>query len=240
MRLSASSIDAYQTCPRLYQITRLQKQRETETYQAAVGTLFHAWQETWDGVTPPTWDTPAANADEAVARGLCLAYFDQHLGTVVERLGAEMPFSVDFGTHTITGKIDGVWRVDSETCVVEHKTTGMDLSKFLPMKAFDRQTTLYPLAAQSLGFNVDYVLLDMVHRPLIKKYDNYSHLTERVREGAVCRREKLYRTARDYEALVADLDGIVKQMELEVYPRNPTACFKYGRMCDFHSTCSNG
>lgn len=240
LRLSASSIDAYQTCPRLYQITRLQKRPEAPSSAQNIGNLFHAWLETWDFKSTPEWAESPKDYDHAYARGLTLAYIESWGKNDAHRISSEEPFTVEYGDVRISGRLDGVWRLGQRTMVVEHKTTSMDLQLLLRMKSFDRQTALYPLAAKSLGHDVDCVLLDMVRRPVVKKFGSLDELVDIVKDRTECRREELFRTERDVEALFHDLDAVIKLMETGVFPRNPTACYKYGKMCDFHVECANG
>ena len=77
-------------------------------------------------------------------------------------------------TFDLAGKIDGIIELEDERqSVLEHKflgepiDSGADLWKRLTI---DHQITLYKMAAQRLGYDVQTVLYDVIHKPTIKPY----------------------------------------------------------------------
>lgn len=75
-------------------------------------------------------------------------------------------------TFEIAGKIDGIVALEDERkAVLEHKflgepiDSGADLWKRLTI---DHQITLYKMAARRLGYDVQTVLYDVIHKPTIK------------------------------------------------------------------------
>lgn len=69
------------------------------------------------------------------------------------------------------GKIDGIVRLrDGRLAVLEHKTTGDDISPssdyWLKLE-FDEQISGYLLAAREMGYDVETVLYDVVRKPTI-------------------------------------------------------------------------
>lgn len=242
MKLSASALDTFQTCPKLYEYKYVNRIRTPESEAQLVGLAFHKFMETWDPESN-SYVCDLTNEPTAVALGCYMGYASRWSQTPIKRWETEKKFELTFREHTVTGRIDGIWEIDGKLCVVEHKTTSMNLGTFAHMRVFDRQTVLYPLAAKAFGYDVDAVLLDMVQVPRWRPRRgalDLDAIVERVHQEALYDRRYLYKTSKDTEDFLNDLDGVSRQMELGVFPRNPTACFKYNKMCDFYQECCNG
>lgn len=73
---------------------------------------------------------------------------------------------------TLAGKSDVIVKLDDgRTAVVEHKTTCDDLapdSDYWKRLRIDSQISLYVLGAWQLGYRVDTVVYDVLHRPLLE------------------------------------------------------------------------
>lgn len=72
-------------------------------------------------------------------------------------------------TYTLGGKIDKIVRLyDGRLAVMEHKTAGQDISPeadYWKRLRIDQQISLYYMAAQHLGYEIDTVLYDVARKP---------------------------------------------------------------------------
>lgn len=228
--LSASSIDDYMRCPRLFYNTRIKKLPVAPTPEMVIGTLVHEYLAFG---TEPTSDDPGV-----VATALALGdAYKQNYDSLPANTVYELPFLLDFADLQIKGAIDAV--VDN-TAVYERKTTGSEIDLFCEIKRRSRQPPLYLLAARSLGYPVSHVVLDVMQRPkTFKVYKNESQEQAVARIQGACKfhRESLYYSDRDLENFLDDLDGVRKMIQTGVFPRNPNSCFMYGKNCTFIGEC---
>lgn len=86
-------------------------------------------------------------------------------------LGAEVPFEYELGGHVINSSkgMDGlVQDADGKVYVLEHKTTGADVSggaAYWERLALDVQVSVYIDACEALGYDCAGVIYDVVSRP---------------------------------------------------------------------------
>lgn len=91
-----------------------------------------------------------------------------------EVLAVELEFKlpIPLTDHHVAGKIDEIIRTpDGKTILVEHKTAREDVSavsSYWQRRELDLQTTLYFWAAKQLGYDVQYVLYDVIRVPTLK------------------------------------------------------------------------
>jgi hypothetical protein len=101
-----------------------------------------------------------------------------------ERVGAEFGFEVPLmnpetggvsKTWKLAGKIDAIAkdRTTGRHIIVEHKTTSQDIgpgSDYWKKLPIDGQVSGYYVGAQSIGYEVDVCLYDVIRKPTIRPY----------------------------------------------------------------------
>jgi hypothetical protein len=159
------------------------------------------------------------------------------------------------------GKIDAIARDSAgRVLIVEHKTASEDIS---PGSAYwrklrmDGQVSGYFLGADALGFPAEACLYDVLGKVALRPYQPSKRRTEpetpeefRARcIEAICaepdsyfRRGEVVRLQAEAEEALFDDWQTAQQMReaqrLGRFPRNPDACMKWGRACDFFDVCA--
>lgn len=158
------------------------------------------------------------------------------------------------------GKIDAIVREGSRVLIVEHKTSGSDIgpgSSYWRILKMDGQVSGYFLGADALGFRAEACLYDVLGKPALRplkanqrrKVDETpAEYRERCIEaiaaepGSYFVRGEVVRLSSEMEEACFD-DWQTAQMMRESerlgrFPRNPDACMKWGRACDFFDVCA--
>ena len=119
-------------------------------------------------------------------------------------------------TFRHVGIIDGLAVLkDGRTAVVEHKTTGEDISPsadYWTRLRFNGQLFLYVLAARANGWDVDTVVYDVIRKPAIRQKANETaeQYGERLADDCAGRPD-FYFARRE----VAVLDGAIAEFEIQ-------------------------
>lgn len=149
----------------------------------ALSAAMQAYEEGVD--TIPDERLPDFFADGEILRQLLWAYFmrweqmDSEMEVVATELQFELPIlNPDASrksaskTYVIAGKIDKIVRLPSgDLALMEHKTTSSDLeagSDYFLRLRIDNQISIYLIAAQMLGHNVNRILYDVIKKPRIR------------------------------------------------------------------------
>lgn len=161
------------------------------------------------------------------------------------------------------GKIDAIARDSTgRILVVEHKTASEDISPgsaYWRKLAMDGQVSGYFLGADALGFRAEACLYDVLAKPKLRPYEVGKKRTaaespEEYRDRCLAaiaedpngyfRRGEVVRLQNESEEAMFDDWQTAQQMReaerLGRFPRNPDACFKWGRACDYFDVCSGG
>ena len=102
---------------------------------------------------------------------------DESIEYVASELSFEIPIvNPDSGrakrTHTLAGKIDKIIRLaDGRLAIMEHKTTSWDIapeSDYWRRLRIDSQISIYFMAAQALGYDVQCILYDVIRKPSLR------------------------------------------------------------------------
>jgi hypothetical protein len=241
--------------------------REVDETDVIFGKAVHVGLATWYGGSSPAECVRTALAEipisfarkrntvEAILRGYFTRYAEKDGTWTV--LGVEVPFRLEVaGGVPVTGAIDLVVRTPSgKTLIVEHKTVRtaslVPSSDIWERRARDLQWQIYVLAWQGMGNSIDGVVYNLVRQPLLRtrRAETAAQLTERIVES-VTSPDGLQR---HYGRMVvpfgetqlreaaADIQGwhtMMKQTQAAgVSPRNTEACAKFGRPCEYASTC---
>lgn len=180
MKLSHSQMAVKQRCDRMY------RYQYTDGYVPAVtapalefGTAVHTALESYWSRQQLTLSTSLDEVTRARVLSLYLGYHDRWSSAdrAYHVLGVEMPFELDLGEFAdgeplqFVGKMDVVVEdlSDGFVFVVEHKTTGADISPGAPYwdrLRLDSQIGCYALAVRELlGRECVGVIYDVIRRP---------------------------------------------------------------------------
>jgi hypothetical protein len=159
------------------------------------------------------------------------------------------------------GKIDAIARDSAgRILVVEHKTASEDItpgSSYWRRLSMDGQVSGYFLGSDALGFPAEACLYDVLAKPKLRPYEVSKKRVEpetpeefRARclaaiaedPNAYFRRGEVVRLQAEAEEALFDDWQTAQQMReaerLGRFPRNPDACMKWGRPCDFFDVCA--
>jgi len=134
------------------------------------------------GQNDPAW-LALSESDRINVEVLTMGYVEYWRGaqTSIERLGVKLQFSAplrnpETGRVTplwdLAGELDAIARSDNRLLIVEHKSSGMDLSPgstYWEKLKIDSQCSNYFEGARALGYEPDAVLYDVVRKPLLKR-----------------------------------------------------------------------
>jgi hypothetical protein len=205
---------------------------------------------------------------EALLRGYDARWLDDAAGVEVLAVEAEFRaplINPETGAASRTwqrgGKIDAVIRgADGRVLIVEHKTASEDIgpgSAYWKKLRMDGQVSGYFLGADALGFHADACLYDVIGKIALRPYqigkkrsepetatEYLARCLESIAEdpnGYYQRGEVVRLAAEAEEALFDDWQTAQQMRESERlgrFPRNPDACMKWGRACDYFEVCT--
>lgn len=261
MILTNSEMACYRGCPRehLYRY-RVNKGPLVPAEALVRGTLVHECLALWDqGQATTAAMLLLLPEDRALLRAYQIYYADARLSDA----RANVPFHVDVGGHTLVGELDALGTLlgdgfpgsmSYERCIVEHKTTSKDIT---PGSAYWREVS--QTAAQASAYSLAYpgipIVWDVLRKTTLRRLDANTRRREpesdeafesRVFE-AICespekhfQRMTIVRLDHELDNFRRDVEDWTRVMELGESPRNPDACWKWGRPCDFFSVCWEG
>ena len=161
----------------------------------------------------------------------------------------EHQFSLDFNGMSIEGRLDGLVQKDGKWWVRETKTTSLAQRQFKERVTISDQATLYYWAARKLGFPVEGIMYDALHKPLLRKSQKEDangfglriRLDYQQRPEHYFTREYVYRTELDIKMFEEDLlafqkDLIQKDKEGGYY-RNQNSCMSFNSACPYLKIC---
>ncbi|MGH2272454.1 PD-(D/E)XK nuclease family protein [Anaerohalosphaeraceae bacterium U12dextr] len=158
------------------------RSRGCTTHQAIIGAL-----EQYDRHIPQTNDDEIREKltiEREVMVRLLGGYFWrwEQMDRDIKVIASELPFELEIvhpihgishPVFKIAGKIDKIIQLpDGRLAVMEHKTTSDEIdptSNYWRRLRMDIQISIYCLAAQRLGYNVDTILYDVVRKPSFSK-----------------------------------------------------------------------
>lgn len=129
----------------------------------------------------PEWADPYDwSMEQATVYGLLRAYFDHYSGDQLEFVEVERGFALPLvnpdtkaksRTFERAGKIDGIVKWDGRLMLLEGKTTSDPIdpaSDYWLRLRVDPQPSMYVLAARDLGYDVQAVIYDVIHKPAMR------------------------------------------------------------------------
>lgn len=228
--LSASRMAAFLACPRKhYYQYELGLEREEASGALRFGGAFHAALEARANGADIAAAYEAGKAGRdlddpvelAKLYGLLAGYYAHYTEETecVEKLYPEVQWTLAIPssrTFEHVGIIDALAILkDGRTAIVEHKTTGEDISAtsdYWTRLQFNGQLMLYVLAARAHGWNVETVIYDVIRKPAIrpKQGESAEAYGERLARDAQ-ERPDFYFARRE----VAILDSAISEFEIQ-------------------------
>ena len=191
--LSASRMAAFLACPRKhYYQYELGLEREESAPAMRFGSAFHKALEARANGATLEQAYEAAKADKRLEEplelaklyGLLCGYWSVYgsadsQNETIAKMHPECQWTLEIPhsrTFEHVGIIDGLAVLkDGRTAIVEHKTTGEDISPtadYWTRLQFNGQLFLYVLAARANGWDVDTVIYDVIRKPAIRQKAN--------------------------------------------------------------------
>jgi hypothetical protein len=161
----------------------------------------------------------------------------------------EHPFSLDFNGMNVEGRLDGIVQIKDRYWIREVKTTSLQQRQFKERATISEQATLYHWAARKMGFPVQGIMYDALHKPLLRKSQNENaaefalriRLDYKNRPDHYFNREFVYRTDNDMKMFEEDLLSFQKDLILKNtsggYYRNPNSCLSFNSACVYRPIC---
>lgn len=165
-------------------------------------------------------------------------------------------------TWRLAGKLDVLVRdrTTGHVWIVEHKTSSSDIgtgSAYWARLRMDTQASIYYAGAQSLGYEPAGIIWDVLAKPRLRPLEANSRratpetpteFQARI-EAAIAadhtpyyQRGEVVRLEAEMADAMTDIWQTGQQLRdaerLGRSPRNPDACEKWGRLCDFFPVCS--
>src|SRR5579863_4574295 len=112
-------------------------------------------------------DKEAVGTIQAIAQGMWQAFPKDRYQ--FQSILPEHPFVLDFNGMNVEGRLDGLVQKDDKWWVRELKTTSLQARQFKERVNISEQASLYYWAARKLGFPVEGVVYDALHKPLLRK-----------------------------------------------------------------------
>lgn len=255
MNISHSELACFRRCTREHHYRyRLRVEPLIPAESLVRGRRQHQALASWWSSDGVAYDLDGMSpADRALFRGYSLTYQQPHLANV----RVNVPFRVELshGLHVV-GELDAMGVGESGAVIVEHKTTGSDIR---PGSAYWREVvhTAPQASTYLLAFPGATVLWDALHKPQLRKLRAGKPNEETDAEfEARCLTSIAEEPERYYQrTTVVRLEEELKGHRFEMIawsqmisqwdskrgaPRNPDACWHFGRPCDFFGVCWEG
>jgi hypothetical protein len=184
---------------------------------------------------------------QAIARGMWDAFPKDMLN--FQTILPEHPFALDFNGISIEGRLDGIVQKDGKYWVREVKTTSLQQRQFKERMAVSEQADLYYWAARKLGFPVEGIMYDALHKPMLRKNqsENAQEFGLRIRFDYKQRpehyfqREYIYKTKTDIKNFEDDLTSfqrdLISKRESGGFYRNHNSCLSFNSECSYKRIC---
>lgn len=258
MKNSTSSCNTYLRCPQLWDYTYNHKlePHDNSSFEANYGRAFHALregdEETLTSLFGAKWQAVIATHYESYQKRWSAEHAE---GFDVKNLAHEVSFEFTLAPgYDFHGIIDGVVEWQGDNWLLETKTTGSDMEKFMLYKEDVLQPGIYLLAAKhSLNlqpYNIRGIIWDVTRRPGIrqKKRPPEADLdyVKRVAQWYPDNRHTAFaripvERSDDYlDDLASDIMTISDMQEAKFFPKNRNSCFAFNKQCGFKATCFGG
>lgn len=236
MRASVSQIKAFKACRRAWYFKYSEKLEPVQVAESLqVGRKYHALLETLEkGEELP---------EEYTKECAMATAFKKYIFPYIKVVAAEKELELPVGDHILHGFVDGL---SEDGCIVEHKTTSMDISEggeYEYNLLWDEQVLAYMALTGSRK-----VYYTVCKKPTIrlKKGETEEEFYQRMVEWYdedTDQKISLFvveRTDAEVEQFLKDFSDICDVMEkAKTLYRNTGNCTKFGRRCEYSSICLN-
>ena len=270
--LTKSRLAVARRCPREHKLTFLDGYRPVAEVSAfRFGNLVHGGLEQIYKGEPLSFPADADPWDLAKARPMLRGYQARWSMEDYGILGVEQEFETalvnpatkaESKSWRLGGKLDAVVheRRTGRVLLVEHKTSSQDISMGSPYWAklkMDSQVSIYWAGAQSLGYDVQGLIYDVLGKPRLRplqatskrqKAETPEEFEARVTADIAENPDKYYQRGEVVRLETEMVDAMTDVWQLGQQlreaerlgraPRNPDACERYGRLCPFFGVCS--
>ena len=180
LRLSASEITDYKWCRELHRLRWVLRIVPVSYVDPSLrtGTGLHQALDIYrtSGMVEPAFAALAESGlsgfDLAAAQAMISGYAARWEDDGLTWLGVEKYFVLLLDGFSVHGKMDGIAKDrDGRVCVVETKSTSQDVSLgslYWVTLTIDDQIGIYLPGARELGFEPEYVLYDVLRKPVVE------------------------------------------------------------------------
>ena len=160
----------------------------------------------------------------------------------------DVGFSVILDGVEMVGELDAIGTIDGERVGVEYKTTSEDISPgstyWKRITRVDPQSSIYLAHLETIG--VRKLVFDVLRKSALreKKGETPEQLFDRTIEDISARpdwyfaRQPVVRLEDERAAFAADIASTARLIATGERPRNPDACIRFGRECEFLGVCT--
>jgi len=161
---------------------------------------------------------------------------------------SDVGFSVVLNGVEMVGELDAIGVIDGERVGVEYKTTSEDISTgstyWKRITRIDPQASIYLAHLETIG--VRKLVYDVLRKSALreKKGETPEQLFDRTIEDISSRpdwyfaRQPVVRLAEEREEFARDIASTARLIASGERPRNPDACIRFGRECEFLGVCT--
>lgn len=233
MILSATKIKDYKSCKRLYElkyIYGLIPKKDTEALEN--GKSYHSKIEE---IYKKGYFDFCGDKTDAMA----FAY-EKYVYSKFKMKAVEEWVEFEIKGHKIVGRVDGM---AEDGCIVEHKTTSIDIEKYIYNLQWDEQLMLYMLAK-----SVNKIYYTICKKPTIRQKKNET-AEEYVQRCCAWYDEEpenkirvvlIERTQEELQEFAKQLQDLADEMQnTKCFYRCPCHCEIYGTRCVYSSVCLN-
>ena len=192
-------------------------------------------------------DVESITLMHAIARGMLDCFPKDMLN--FQSILPEHPFVMNFNGMSIEGRLDGLVQKDNKWWVREVKTTSLAQRQFKERMNISEQAILYYWAARKMGFPVEGVLYDALHKPMLRKNQSEDaemfalrvRLDYKSRPEHYFQREYVYKTQTDIKNFEEDLTAFQRELivkrEHGGFYRNNNSCLSFNSECVYKKIC---
>ena len=233
MQLSISKIKLFKGCRRAYQLRYVEGLKPVQTSEALeTGRTYHKLLEA-------LYNGEEVSIEPTKECAMIVAY-SKYIYPKFRVKAAEKYLEYDLGNgDTLIGYADGI---AEDGCLVEHKTTGQEISEAYEYDLqWDEQILAYMLMTGARK-----VYYTVIRKPTIrqKKDESDEEFFQRMVEwydeytDAKIRLLTITRTDDEVAQFAINLAAMVKEMkQCDSYYLNQGWCYKWGKRCEYASVC---
>lgn len=238
MKVSISKVRLFKSCRRAYELKYIEGLEPiTSSPALELGRSYHDKIE--ELYKTGTIDTSDYSQASAMAKAYELYIYPRFKVKAVEEW---FEYKLD-GVHSIIGRVDGI---TESGCLVEHKTTSMNLIDYECDLEWDEQILCYMLA-----YGVNDMVYTMIKKPTIRlrKGETEEQFFRRMVDwyaedtSSKIKLINIFRTDKELEEFKTEMVKMCNEMEFaeetgHLY-RNPAYCRRWNTLCEYAQVCKH-